>query len=171
PNTVVAVLHLEHPRTVLQNIGIDVHLNETATLSDIVLAIHGLKNRSVLRLQERERVGDRVIRLDHTNSVAAPSLYLLSVRLVRLSDTVLRDEPGRQIRGSQGSAESVERILVLIDQFSIHVDATRHLVVHTNEHIRGAGHGDLPLQSAPTHKGGYVVMSADLDIRPECFPY
>src|SRR5699024_9293940 len=57
PNTVVAVLHLEHPRTVLQNIGIDVHLNETATLSDIVLAIHGLQNRSVLRLKERERVG------------------------------------------------------------------------------------------------------------------
>src|SRR5699024_7595593 len=123
PDTVVAVLHLEHPRTVLQNIGIDVHLNETATLSDIVLAIHGLQNRSVLRLQERERVGDRVIRLDHTNSVAAPRLDLLGVRLVRLGDTVLRDEPGRQVRGSQGSAESVERILGLIDQFSSHVDA------------------------------------------------
>src|SRR5699024_12598803 len=74
PDTVVAVLHLEHPRTVLKNIGIDGHLNETATLSDIVLAIHGLQNRTILRPQERERVGDRAILLDHQNQMAAPRL-------------------------------------------------------------------------------------------------
>src|SRR5699024_12840327 len=85
PDTVVAVLHLEHPRTVLKNIGIDVHLNETANLSDIVLAIHGLQNRSILRLHERERAGDRATTLDHTNSIADPRLDRVSARLLQLS--------------------------------------------------------------------------------------
>src|SRR5699024_8619893 len=87
--------NLDYPGLVRQDLRVLLHGDLVVAHLDILLAVDELQNLGVTQLQEREAVGDGVVVLDHTDSVAAPRLNLVGVAVVSFRYTILADKASR----------------------------------------------------------------------------
>src|SRR5699024_5434919 len=67
---------LDYPGLMRQDLRVLLHGDLVVAHLDVLLAVDELQHLGVAQLQEREAIGDRVVVLDHTDSVAAPRLNL-----------------------------------------------------------------------------------------------
>ena len=87
--------NLDYPGLVWKNLRVLLHLNLVVAHLDVLLAVDELQNLGVTQLQEGKGVRDRVIVLNHTDSVAAPRLDLVGVAVVSFRYTILADKASR----------------------------------------------------------------------------
>src|SRR5699024_149985 len=87
--------HLDHPGLVRQDLRVLLHGDLVVAHLDVLLAVDELQHLGVTQLQEREAVGDGVVVLDHTDSVAAPRLNLIGVAVISFRYAILANEASR----------------------------------------------------------------------------
>src|SRR5699024_2595323 len=78
-----------------QDLRVLLHLNLVVGNLDVLLAVDQLQNLGITQLQEGKGVRDRVVVLDHTDSVTAPGLDLVGVTVISLRYTIFADKTSR----------------------------------------------------------------------------
>src|SRR5699024_10110878 len=87
--------NLDYPGLMRQDLGVLLHLNLVVGNLHVLLAVDQLQNLSITQLQEGKGVRDRVVVLDHTDSIAAPRLNLVGVAVISLRYAILADKASR----------------------------------------------------------------------------
>src|SRR5699024_5920916 len=89
------IQNLDHPGLMRKNLRILLHLNLVVAHLDVLLAVDQLQNLGVAQFQEGKGLRDRVVVLDHTDSVAAPRLNLIGVAVISFRYTIFADKASR----------------------------------------------------------------------------
>src|SRR5699024_4170021 len=110
--------NLVHPGLMRQDLRVLLHLNLVVGNLDVLLAVDELQILGVTQLQEREAVGDGVVVLDHTNSVATPRLNLVGVAVVSFRYAILANEASRDETRDLKVSISARQQRRILDQVS-----------------------------------------------------